>query len=79
MPNICRTCVFFYSCILNQTKMKTIQIASIVSIVFDFIGCEVSEDTNFKTDLFAFGLMCLFVLIYSSHLVGLQNKKKDEK
>lgn len=57
--------------------MKTIQILSILFIVIGFVGCQVSNDPELNADLFAFGGICLFTLIYSSHLIGVQNQNKD--
>jgi hypothetical protein len=59
--------------------MKTIQIASIISIALEFVGCQVVEREDLREDLLSFGLICVFALLYSSHLVGLQNEKKNEK
>lgn len=59
--------------------MKTIQILSALAILIQFVGCQVSEDSSLNADLFAFGLLCLFTLIYSSHLIGLQNQNKNGK
>ena len=59
--------------------MKTIQIASLLGFSFNFIGCQVLDDAQLREDLLAFGMVCLFTLIYSSHLVGVQNEKKNEK
>lgn len=59
--------------------MKTIQIASLLGFSFNFIGCQVLDDAQLREDLLAFGMVCLFTLIYSSHLVGVQNEKKNGK
>jgi hypothetical protein len=47
--------------------------------VFEFIGCQVSDDSKFNADLLAFGLVSLFTLLYSSHLIGMQNNQKNGK
>ena len=61
--------------------MKSIQIISAVSIVFQMFGCNYTDDQSLKSDLLLVGMACLFTLMYSSHLIGIQNqnKEKDEK
>ena len=59
--------------------MRTIQIISLLGFSFNFVGCQVLENAQLREDLLSFGMICLFTLIYSSHLVGLQNEKKNEK
>jgi Na+/H+ antiporter NhaC len=61
--------------------MKSIQIISAISFVFQMFGCSYTDNQELKSDLLLIGMACLFTLMYSSHLVGIQNqnKEKDEK
>ena len=61
--------------------MKSIQIISSLSFVFGVGACGYTDNQELKSDLFLVGMACLFTLMYSSHLVGIQNqnKNKDEK
>lgn len=56
--------------------MKSIQIISAISFVSQMFGCSYTDDQNLKSDLLLIGMACLFTLMYSSHLVGIQNKNK---
>lgn len=58
--------------------MKSIQIISAVSIVFQMFGCSYTDDQSLKSDLLLVGMACLFTLMYSSHLIGIQNQNKEK-
>lgn len=57
--------------------MKTLLITSGITFLASLVGCSITEDQSFKNDLCVFGLMCLFTLMATAHLVGTnkQNRK----
>jgi hypothetical protein len=57
--------------------MKLLQLTSIAIIMLSAGGCTFTADESLKDDLFGIGLVSLFILIYSSHLIGLQNDKNN--
>ena len=48
-----------------------------ITFLASLVGCSITEDQAFKNDLCVFGLMCLFTLMATAHLVGTnkQNRK----
>lgn len=58
--------------------MKTLIITSSIAVIFCLTGCAITESQDFKNDLCLVGLMCLFTLMYASHIFGLSNQGQDE-
>lgn len=59
--------------------MKTLLITSGITFLASLVGCSITEDQSFKNDLCVFGLMCLFTLMWSSHLIGVSKQKENDK
>ena len=59
--------------------MRAIKILSATSFCFTLVGCAYTDNQDMKSDLLYFGMICLFTLMYSSHLVGMQNQINNEQ
>jgi len=58
--------------------MKSLLIMSGITFLASLVGCSITENQAFKNDLCLFGFMCLFTLLWASHLMGIK-KEKDER